>query len=211
LIRISSVAAGVIVLCLLALGCGGDNAAGTPSSDWATISGRNVSLRLPASFKGGDPSDPSVLSVLRGMAESRSDPEERARLIKWLDNANVGSTPFLMAWAAPDDGGFVATVTVDIAPLQNLLVHTDGDRSMSALAGAYMGDPRAWTIDRVEAQEASMVGRYQELGGLAPAEYAFIKVSGDWYYSIVYVCREDSWNKWHNVFKGSSHTFSVTP
>jgi len=214
--RVLVAAAVLVVGCALGLGCGESDTADEASSDWVTIEGRNVSLRLPDSFKGGDPTDPAVMSVLRGMAESRSNPLERESLVDWLDTVQVGvdrgNSPSLMAWFAPGDGGSIAQVTVNWGLLQNLLVFSDGDSSMRALVDVYMYpfSHASWEVDSVTAREASVTVRYEEEGDDAPAMFILIKVDGDLYWSIRYQCQAESWDAWHETFKESSETFRLT-
>lgn len=203
----------VTTLCAFAVSCGGGGFTRVPSSEWVTISGRNASLRLPPCFKGGDPTDPAVMFVLEGMAESRSDHEERESLEQWLDDVGQPWTngPSLMAWAAPDDGGSIVSVTVWWSPLQNLLVLTDGDSSMSALVDAYMFSGADWELDSLGVDEASVIVRYEEEGADAPAEFNLLKVFGDMYVDVRYECREGSWDTWFDTFKESSETFELIP
>jgi hypothetical protein len=210
--KTSSIAMLVIAFFVFASSCGGGGFAKTPSSEWVTIAGRNVSLRLPPFFKGGDPADPAVMSILQGMAESRSNPQERESLVQWLDDIGRPwiNAPSLMAWAAPDDGGPIASVTVGWSPLQNLLVLSDGDSSMRALVDAYMFGQTPWKLDSLKADEASVIVRDGYEGADASAEFTLIRVVGDLYYTVRYSCRETSWDVLYDTFKESSETFDLT-
>jgi hypothetical protein len=209
----------VMALLVLAAGCGGGDSAGVPTSRWATISGRHVSLSVPTVFTGGDPEDPAVMSFLRGIAESRPDPEERKSLIDWLDVVKAGAdqsaadTPSLIAWFAPNDAKRVTSVTVSWSPLQDLLVASNGDSSMGALVNAYMMafDEQYWKLDSLATQGATVVIRYGSAGEGAPAELRAIKVVGNSYYTVRYACPEESWDAWYPVFRRSSQTLDLIP
>jgi hypothetical protein len=181
---------GVLAGCILAaVGCVYSDS----ESDWVTFEGPWISLDLPDSFMGGDPRDPEVMPILREMSESRSDSQDRESLLQWLDNVDKIATPgtslYLVALAAPDDGRSIAIVTVHRLPLRDLLDLTDGDSSMRALVDAYMDPvPREyWKIDNLKAEEASVIVRF---GGRDndPAE---LRAS--------------------ETFKESSETFRLTP
>ena len=205
----------LLAFCAFAFGCGDGESAKTPSSEWVTIEGQNVSLRLPVSFKGGDPADPEVMSVLRGLAESSSNTLERESLMDWLDTVQTGvergNAPSLMAWSAPDDSGSIASVWVNWDLLQNLLVLNGGDSSMRELVDVYMYrfSRASWELDSVTAREASVTVRYKEEGDDAPGRFILIKVDGDLYWTVSYECREASWDAWYETFKDSSETFEL--
>lgn len=208
------------VICLLVLGvaaCASPVSGGAPSAKWVTITGRNVSLSLPDSFKGGDVADPAVTAVLRTMAESRSMPEERQSLVEWLDDlerlAAAGSGPYLMALCAPSDGGHALTARIYAESLQNFSALTGGDSSMRALVDAFMVglDQQYWKVDRMTAQQASIIVRYGAAGEGAPAEFHVIRVIGDSCFVTSYTCPEESWDAWYGVFKKSAETFKLVP
>ena len=69
-------ALGVLVCaCGLAVtGCHDGGSKPSSHSQWATLEGELVSLSLPDSFKGGDPSDPEAMAALEGIAASNPDP-----------------------------------------------------------------------------------------------------------------------------------------
>jgi hypothetical protein len=197
-----------IALSAFVSSCGGEGFPRTQSSEWVTISGRDVSLSLPSFFQGGDPADPEVISVLQRMAESRSNPRERESLTQWLDSMGMSwaSGPSLMAWAAPDDGGPIASVTVGWAPLKNLLAVSDGDSSMRALVDAYMLGATGWKLDSLKAREATVIFHYDQLTDNASAGFIVIKVVGDLYYFISYECSEESWDALSDTFRESAET-----
>ena len=198
-----------LILCsVLVCGCACEKSTYDPRAQWITIQGRDISLRLPTYFRGGDPADPAVVSVLGKMAESTSNPDERERLVEWLDvaqsSANLHGSPILMAWAAPDDGGSVASVTVSWDSLQNLLAFSDGDSSTRALVEARMYplvEPE-WEFESLTADEARVVAHYDEGTEYASAELTLFKRYGELFYDVLYSCPEESWDEEEERWKG---------
>jgi hypothetical protein len=180
-------------------------------SKWVDIEGGSVSLRLPAAFKGGNPSEVSTIDALERIAESVPMGDEREYYVKWLDRIQGYEPPNLMAWALLGGEGSVACATVMSTRLQNMLAVADGD-SMQALVEAYMlrySDGSWRLVEASESEAYATVDGDPAQDKTAGPRFVLLKSSGDMLYMVSYQCPQAYWEALRPSFMESARTFQV--
>jgi hypothetical protein len=201
----------LFVVCIPLTSCVNGNPGDASSSKWVEMEGRAVFLRLPASFKGGNPSEVSTMEALDRIALSVPTGDEREYYTRWLDRIQQYDLPNLMAWASLDEEGSVACATVMSTRLQNIQAVADGD-SMQALVEAYMlrHPDGSWRLEEVSESEAyaTVDGDPRQDKTSGPA-LVLLKSIGDMFYMVSYQCPQPYWEALLPLFVESARTFQV--
>jgi hypothetical protein len=143
-------------------GCRNPGVRDADTSAWVTFEGDGISLRLPATFVGGDPRDPLVLAALEKRAAGNPIPALREELLSIVDyyrEEAEAADPFLdlklVAWGEPNSEGRMPSVNVDTDVRRT-------DQSMQAHVDEYCRLPGAEvTVESVAEDRAYCVRRRQ--------------------------------------------------
>jgi hypothetical protein len=211
---------------LLAVGCDdSDSGLASPLEDWVTFEGEYVSLQLPGSFVGGDPSDPKAMAELNERAASHPDPGERGNLQSYLralqddisereqySIENLG--PLLVVWGTPSADGSTPSVVVRRFPLDGgLLVETDGDVSMKALVDAemFIWPEAEWTVASMTEDRAHVVVHHaaESPDDRTIKGHMVFRAAGDYMYEFDYTYQQESNPALDAAFAASTETATV--
>lgn len=110
----------LVGLALVTPGCGeAESSSSLSTEDWVTFENYWVSLQLPDSFKGGDPYDSEVLTMLEEMAADNPDPAVAAVVLEsvedWREQAIRDPWvrgQVLLLWGEPNADGEMPMVEV---------------------------------------------------------------------------------------------------
>jgi len=200
---------------------GSDSGTALSTEDWATFEHEFVSLQLPDSFKGGDPTDPAGRAVLEEVAESIPDPAMRLDLLSWVRDLNELAVeyeyledfgPLLVVLGHPDAEGYSPGVAVDRWHVDFALGFEDADRSLESLIELQMRTwPESeWVVKNITEDRAYVVVRHVDASPAGPTtEHILFRVAGEYVYEFKYVYPGRADAHLDAVFKASIETAVV--
>jgi hypothetical protein len=206
--RLFILAVVLLVACALApAGCDGSKTEGAVPSEWVTFETDWITLRLPDSFRGGDPLDPEVMAVLEEVAAHNPDPSAAANWQAYLEGLKVdlesGAGLQLMMWGEPNAEGRMPMVDVSRTRLP------DGqslEEWMESVGDGYP-DPEV-TVETLADDRAYMVLRTEGWGLPLVAHIVAIKV-GPTLYQVFYALDDPSNTALDLIFRTSARTIVV--
>lgn len=204
-----SVVALVIVLgcVLVGSGCGGSETTGgaTPSG-WVTFHGESISLALPSTFVGGDPSDPTVFAALQ--ASAANDPVASQALgwklaLQSLQTVLKNGGIALYILGKPDADGHMTVVQAQKQPWDDTL-RAWIDKRKTTFAD------HQWTVDSSTDDQAYLIEKWEGNDGPALRHWA-LRLADSYLYQVSCTFDSASDTALEAVFRTSAGTIVVSP
>jgi hypothetical protein len=212
--KCTRVLAALLVVALVAAGCGSSQAGESASADWVTFEGQSVSLDLPKSFKGGDPRDPDVIAALEKIAARNPNPTFAKNWASYLEDlpmSAAGVLTELAAWGEPNAYGHMAMVTVKRTELEGWAEWTSLQEF--AQMGVVLNHPPdySYTVESMTENRAFVVVRdaYEKAPEDVLFYYQVILTDGKYLYTIFYNFDAESNTALDAVFRASAGSIVV--